>query len=40
MNNDCKINKEVARPLTTEQNKRAGTTNYISSDVGTEYDLQ
>lgn len=33
-NPDCKINKEIARPLTTDQNKRAGTTNYISDDVG------
>lgn len=29
-NKDSKINLQIARPLTTEQNKRAGTTNYIS----------
>ena len=28
-NKDAKINKEIARPLTTEPNKRAGTTNYL-----------
>jgi len=38
-NHDCKINKDVARPITTDQNKRAGTTNYLSDDVGGEYDL-
>lgn len=32
-NADSKINKEIARPLTTEQNKRAGTTNYISGGL-------
>ena len=38
-NCDSKINKEIARPLTTEQNKRAGTTNYICDNVPDEYDL-
>lgn len=31
-NNDSKINKQIARPITTEQNKRAGTTNYLSEE--------
>lgn len=39
-NNDCRINLDVARPLTTEQNKRAGTTNYLSDDLPDNYDLQ
>ena len=39
-NNDSKINKEIARPITTEQNKRAGTTNYISDELPSEYDLK
>lgn len=38
-NKDSKINKEIARPLTTEPNKRAGTTNYLSEDLPDEYDL-
>lgn len=38
-NPDCKINLEVARPLTTDQGKRVGTTNYISGDVGEEFNL-
>ena len=38
-NKDSKINKEIARPLTTEPNKRAGTTNYLSEDLPEEYDL-
>lgn len=38
-NPDCKINLEVARPLTTDQNKRAGTTNYISNELPNNYDL-
>lgn len=38
-NSDCKINLDIARPLTTGQNKRAGTTNYISRDVGREFNL-
>lgn len=38
-NADCKINLEVARPLTTDQNKRAGTTNYLSDKLPTEYNL-
>lgn len=39
-NKDCKINKKIARPLTTDQNKRAGTTNYLSDGVEDEYDLK
>lgn len=32
-NKDSRINLEIARPLTAEQNKRAGTTNYISKEL-------
>jgi DNA (cytosine-5)-methyltransferase 1 len=38
-NKDCKINLEVARPLTTDPNKRAGTTNYISKDLPEECNI-
>ena len=38
-NPDCRINLDVARPLTTDPNKRAGTTNYISNDLPNNYDL-
>ena len=38
-NPDCKINLDIARPLTTDQNKRAGTTNYLSNDLPDNYDL-
>ena len=38
-NPDCKINLDIARPLTTEQNKRAGSTNYLSNDLPDNYDL-
>lgn len=38
-NPDCKINLEVARPLTTDQNKRAGTTNYLCDKLPDNYDL-
>lgn len=38
-NKDCKINLNIARPLTTDQNKRAGTTNYISEDLPKDFDL-
>lgn len=38
-NPDCKINLDIARPLTTDQNKRAGTTNYLSEDLPKNYDL-
>lgn len=38
-NCDNKINLDIARPLTTDSNKRAGTTNYISQDVGSEFNL-
>lgn len=31
-NNESRINLEIARPLTTKQDKRAGTTNYLSSE--------
>ena len=39
-NPDCKINLDIARPLTTDQNKRAGTTNYLSNDLPDNYDLK
>ena len=39
-NPDCKINLDIARPLTTDQNKRAGTTNYICDDLPDIFDLQ
>lgn len=39
-NPDCKINLEVARPLTTDQNKRAGTTNYLCDELPDNYDLK
>ena len=39
-NPDCKINLEVARPLTTDQNKRAGTTNYLCDEFPNNYDLK
>lgn len=38
-NPDSKINLDIARPLTTEQNKRAGTTNYICEELPANYDL-
>ena len=38
-NPDSKINLDIARPLTTDQNKRAGTTNYISNKLPNTYDL-
>lgn len=38
-NPDSKINLDVARPLTTAQNKRAGTTNYLSEDLPSNYNL-
>ena len=38
-NPDCKINLDIARPLTTDQNKRAGTTNYLSDELPSNYDL-
>ena len=38
-NPDCKINLDIARPLTADQNKRAGTTNYLSADLPNNYDL-
>lgn len=38
-NTDCKINLDIARPLTASQNKRAGTTNYICNDLPENYDL-
>ena len=38
-NPDCKINLDIARPLTTDQNKRAGTTKYLSDDLPSNYDL-
>ncbi|MGN1337364.1 MAG: DNA (cytosine-5-)-methyltransferase [Candidatus Coprovivens sp.] len=38
-NPDCKINLDIAIPLTTDQNKRAGTTNYIGENIPNNYDL-
>lgn len=38
-NCDSRINLEVARPLTTDQNKRAGTTNYLSDGLPENFDL-
>ena len=38
-NPDSKINLDIARPLTTDQNKRAGTTNYLSDDLPGNYNL-
>lgn len=38
-NPDCKINLNIARPLTTSPTKRAGTTNYICDDLPKEFDL-
>jgi DNA (cytosine-5)-methyltransferase 1 len=38
-NPDCKINLDIARPLTTDQNKRAGTTNYLCDELPPNYDL-
>ena len=38
-NPDAKINLDIARPLTTDPNKRAGTTNYLSDELPANYDL-
>ena len=38
-NADCKINLDIARPLTLVHDKRAGTTNYLSEDLPNNYDL-
>lgn len=38
-NPDSKINLDIARPLTTDPNKRAGTTNYLCNDLPDNYDL-
>ena len=38
-NPDCKINLDVARPLTTDPNKRAGTTNYICKELPSECNI-
>lgn len=39
-NPDCRINLDIARPLTTDQGKRAGTTNYICDDLPRNFDLR
>lgn len=39
-NPDSKINLDIARPLTTEQSKRAGTTNYWSDALPENIDLK
>ena len=38
--NNSEINCSISRPLTTEQNKRAGTTNYIGDDLPENTDLR
>ena len=38
--NNSEVNCEVARPLTTEHNKRAGTTNYIAPALPNNTDLR
>ena len=38
-NPDSKINLDIARPLTTDPNKRAGTTNYLSNELPDNYNL-
>lgn len=38
-NPDAKINLDIARPITTDQNKRAGTTNYFCKDLPDNYNL-
>lgn len=38
--NNSQINCSISRPLTTEQNKRAGTTNYICDELPENYDLR
>ena len=39
-NPDSKINLDIARPLTTDPNKRAGTTNYWCNDLPNNYNLE
>ena len=39
-NPDSRINLDIARPLTTDPNKRAGTTNYLSDDLPNNYNLE
>ena len=38
-NGDSRINLDVARPITTDPNKRAGTTNYLCEDLPVGYNL-
>ena len=38
--NNAKVNCSVGRPLTTEQSKRAGTTNYITDELPENADLR
>ena len=38
-NNNCKINLDIGRLLTTSQNKRADTTNYFSNTLPDNFDL-
>lgn len=38
-NHESKINLDVARPITIDPNKRAGTSNYLSDDLPGNYDL-
>ncbi len=39
-NPDSKINLDIARPITTDPNKRAGTTNYLSDDLPANFNLE
>ena len=39
-NKDSRINLDIARPITTIPNKRAGTTNYIGNELPPNYDLR
>ena len=39
-NPDSRINLDIARPITTDPNKRAGTTNYLSEDLPDNYNLE
>lgn len=38
-NKDSRINLEIARPITTDQNKRAGTTNYVCKEKQNNFNL-
>jgi DNA (cytosine-5)-methyltransferase 1 len=38
-NADCKINLDIARPITTDPNKMAGTTNYLCNELPNGFNL-